>query len=103
LRSVVPAPEPVKPPGPVAIGSLLTDDCASNLTRFHGVFAPNREYRARVTPARRGGGGQHAGISDPEEPTPAEPRAEISLTAAHQQQQAVRAKRPGAWTPTVSA
>ena len=25
-----------------------------NLTRFHGVFAPNSKYRARVTPARRG-------------------------------------------------
>jgi len=27
-----------------------------NLTRFHGVFAPNSQYRARVTPARRGKG-----------------------------------------------
>ena len=25
-----------------------------NLTRFHGVFAPNSKYRARVTPANRG-------------------------------------------------
>jgi len=25
-----------------------------NLTRFHGVFAPNSKYRASVTPARRG-------------------------------------------------
>jgi len=25
-----------------------------NLTRFHGVFAPNSKYRSRVTPARRG-------------------------------------------------
>ena len=25
-----------------------------NLTRFHGVFAPNSKQRARVTPARRG-------------------------------------------------
>ena len=25
-----------------------------NLTRFHGVFAPNSKYRARVTPAKRG-------------------------------------------------
>jgi hypothetical protein len=25
-----------------------------NLTRFHGVFAPNSKYRAWVTPARRG-------------------------------------------------
>ena len=27
-----------------------------NLTRFHGVFAPNSKHRARVTPAKRGRG-----------------------------------------------
>ena len=27
-----------------------------NLTRFHGVFAPNSKYRVWVTPARRGKG-----------------------------------------------
>ena len=25
-----------------------------NLTRFHGVFAPNSKFRVRVTPAKRG-------------------------------------------------
>ncbi len=25
-----------------------------NLTRFHGIFAPNSRYRARITPAGRG-------------------------------------------------
>ena len=25
-----------------------------NLTRFHGVFAPNSKHRAQVTPAKRG-------------------------------------------------
>jgi len=25
-----------------------------NLTRFHGVFAPNSQHRSRITPARRG-------------------------------------------------
>jgi len=29
-----------------------------NLTRFHGVFAPNSKLRARVTPAKRGKGSQ---------------------------------------------
>jgi hypothetical protein len=29
-----------------------------NLTRFHGVFAPNSKYRAEVTPAKRGKGNQ---------------------------------------------
>ncbi len=46
-----------------------------NLTRFHGVFAPNSKYRARVTPAKRGRGGQPATTVDPEERTPAERRA----------------------------
>jgi hypothetical protein len=27
-----------------------------NLTRFHGVFAPNSRPRARITPAKRGKG-----------------------------------------------
>jgi len=29
-----------------------------NLTRYHGVFAPNSKHRALVTPARRGKGGR---------------------------------------------
>jgi hypothetical protein len=29
-----------------------------NLTRFHGVFAPNSKYRVTVTPAKRGKGNQ---------------------------------------------
>ena len=27
-----------------------------NLTRYHGVFAPNSKHRVRVTPAKRGRG-----------------------------------------------
>ncbi|MEZ5555274.1 MAG: transposase [Haliea sp.] len=49
-----------------------------NLTRFHGVFAPNSKYRARVTPATRGRGGRHATTADPEERTPAERRAAMT-------------------------
>jgi hypothetical protein len=30
-----------------------------NLTRFHGVFAPNSKYRVDVTPAKRGKGCKH--------------------------------------------
>jgi hypothetical protein len=30
-----------------------------NLTRFHGVFAPNSKHRAQVTPAKRGKGGRN--------------------------------------------
>ena len=49
-----------------------------NLTRFHGVFAPNSKYRARVTPARRGRGGQRTTTEDLDEPTPAERRAAMT-------------------------
>jgi len=41
-----------------------------NLTRFHGVFAPNSSYRARITPARRGRGSHHTARADREEPPP---------------------------------
>jgi len=51
---------------------------AVNLTRFHGVFAPNSKYRARVTPGRRGKGGQRATPEDLDEPTPAERRAAMT-------------------------
>jgi hypothetical protein len=49
-----------------------------NLTRFHGVFAPNSRYRARVTPVKRGRGGRHASTADPEERTPTERRAAMT-------------------------
>ena len=49
-----------------------------NLTRFHGVFAPNSKYRARVTPAKRGKGGRHARSGGPEEATPFERRAAMT-------------------------
>jgi len=49
-----------------------------NLARFHGVFAPNSKYRARVTPGKRGRGGRHARTANPEEPTPAERRVAMT-------------------------
>jgi hypothetical protein len=49
-----------------------------NLTRFHGVFAPNSTHRARVTPGKRGKGKQ-ANVSEATEgPTPAERRAAMT-------------------------
>jgi hypothetical protein len=47
-----------------------------NLTRFHGVFAPNSQHRAQVTPARRGKGDQGKVSDEPQ--TPAERRASMS-------------------------
>jgi hypothetical protein len=50
-----------------------------NLTRFHGVFAPNSRHRARVTPGGRGKGSRHLwqGDSDDEQ-TSAERRASMT-------------------------
>ena len=44
-----------------------------NLTRFHGVFAPNSKYRAKVSPARRGKR-RKCHSTDEADPTPAEKR-----------------------------
>ena len=50
-----------------------------NLTRFHGVFAPNSRYRARVTKARRGRGGRPARtLNSKDDPTPSERRAAMT-------------------------
>ena len=48
-----------------------------NLTRFHGVFAPNSKYRARVTPARRGKRNKCPSVNEPDQ-TPAEKRASMT-------------------------
>ncbi len=48
-----------------------------NLTRFHGVFAPNSKLRAQVTPAKRGKGRQRAAAGS-EEKTPAEKHAAMT-------------------------
>jgi hypothetical protein len=46
-----------------------------NLTRFHGVFAPNSPYRARITPARRGRGATPTKPAREEDRAPAERQA----------------------------
>jgi len=48
-----------------------------NLTRFHGVFAPNSKYRVLVTPARRGKC-KKTQSPDETDQTPAEKRASIT-------------------------
>jgi hypothetical protein len=47
-----------------------------NLTRFHGVFAPNSKHRALVTKAKRGKGKKANDADEP--PTPAERRASMT-------------------------
>ncbi len=49
-----------------------------NLTRYHGVLAPNSKYRARVTPARRGKGKQVSAGDETPQQTPAERRASMT-------------------------
>jgi Putative transposase len=46
-----------------------------NLTRYHGVFAPHSQYRARVTPAKRGKGKKGIAAQQQPDQTPAERRA----------------------------
>ena len=48
-----------------------------NLTRFHGVFAPNSKYRALVTPARRGKNKKSHPIEEGDQ-SPAEKRASMT-------------------------
>jgi hypothetical protein len=48
-----------------------------NLTRFHGVFAPNSKYRSKVTPAKRGKRRKCHAVSEPDQ-TPAEKRASMT-------------------------
>ena len=49
-----------------------------NLTRYHGVFAPNSNLRARVTPAKRGKGNQTKAPDEVQGQTPAECRAAMT-------------------------
>ncbi len=49
-----------------------------NLTRFHGVFAPNSQHRALITPAGRGKGQKHKVTEQEETRTPAERHAAMT-------------------------
>jgi hypothetical protein len=49
-----------------------------NLTRYHGVFAPNSRDRAAVTPAKRGKGAKPAGREEEQEKTLAQRRAAMT-------------------------
>ena len=49
-----------------------------NLTRFHGVFAPNSRDRAAVTPAKRGKGAQPKAFEEEQEKTPVERHTAMS-------------------------
>ena len=66
-------------------GEVHTISCASlipkprvNLTRFHGIFAPNSKYRALVTPAQRGKGNKVKIPKGTQDQTPAEKQASMT-------------------------
>ena len=48
-----------------------------NLIRFHGVFAPNSQYRAKITPSGRGKQKRNH-LTDEADRTPAEKRASMT-------------------------
>jgi hypothetical protein len=50
----------------------------ANLTRFHGVFAPNSKHRALITPAKRGKGNKHQENSNTDDCTPAKRHAAMT-------------------------
>ena len=49
-----------------------------NLTRYHGVFAPNSPHRALVTPGKRGKGSKTQDADETQEQTPFERRASMT-------------------------
>jgi len=49
-----------------------------NLTRYHGVFAPNSPWRGAITPGRRGKGAQRQASDEVEEDTPAVRRSAMT-------------------------
>jgi hypothetical protein len=49
-----------------------------NLTRFHGVFAPNSKHRALVTPAKRGKGAKPKATAEQQEGMPVQRRAAMT-------------------------
>ncbi|MFT6909048.1 MAG: hypothetical protein ACJAS1_005755 [Oleiphilaceae bacterium] len=62
------------------LAALVPRPCV-NLTRFHGVFAPNSKCRVRVTPAKRGkGGGEQCRLIEENwlDKTPAERHASMT-------------------------
>jgi hypothetical protein len=49
-----------------------------NLTRFHGVFAPDSKHRASITPAKRGKGNKPKAAHETQEQPPIERRASMA-------------------------
>ncbi len=62
-----------------------------NLTRYHGVFAPNSKHRALVTPARRGKGKRRSTVEEDKEK--AETNRHVAMSCTLKGIKAQRLKR----------
>ena len=72
-----------EPPDFIARLAALVPKPRVNLTRFHGVFAPNSKHRVLVTPAKRGKGSKLKSPDEAKDKTPAERRAAMTCTRGH--------------------
>jgi hypothetical protein len=64
-----------------------------NLTRYHGVFAPNSRWRGAITPGRRGKGAKRAVSAEVEEDTPVVRRSAMTPDQVRGRLWAQRLKR----------
>jgi hypothetical protein len=67
-----------EPLGFIARLAALVPKPRVNLTRFHGVFVPNNNYRVQVTSARRDKGSKPKAPEQAQDRTPAERRAAMT-------------------------
>ncbi len=63
---------------PIELLAALVPKPRVNLTRYHGVFAPNSAHRAWVTPCGRGKDGKREPAQPAQEDTPTERRAAMT-------------------------
>jgi hypothetical protein len=66
-----------------------------NLTRFHGVFAPNSKHRIHITPAKRGRGRKALEQQLWDEKTPAERHVSMTWMEPHDERQAPSGRGAG--------
>jgi pyruvate/2-oxoglutarate dehydrogenase complex dihydrolipoamide acyltransferase (E2) component len=78
--------------------AALVPKARVNLTRFHGVFAPNSAHRAQVTKARRGKGASAQTAAETDDRTPAERRAAMTSPAERRAAMTSPAERRAAMT-----
>jgi hypothetical protein len=78
LTIICPYCNPAGPVDFIAKLAALVPKPRVNLTRFHGVFAPNSKHRVLVTPAKRGKGSKSKGAAVQDEKTPVQRHAAMT-------------------------